>query len=269
MHKEVNKFLIIPCDNNLSAINCTSFILPLKEYSVGCEYYFSVDEINEYARTYEVSVLINKFLHASDLENIKKVLNNLKNVKYFFIEDFGLTSIIPKEKTVLYPIHIISNYESINYLNTLGYKNVMISNELTDKELKEIGNKTNSNIFYMYTGVNSIMYSKRELLTAYYDNFNIEERYKYMTMSECVSDYKLKFREEEKSTLVFDDKIFCASAHLNDLNIFNLVVNLNNMSETERNIIIDNYRNKDLYKMLDCNNRFLEENIVYKVGDLK
>ena len=76
----------------------------------------------------------------------------------FIVEDIGLTSIIEKDRYIMYENHILSNYKAINYLNDLGYKNVVINNDLTISEIKEIINKTKSNIYYFYINKNSLMY---------------------------------------------------------------------------------------------------------------
>ena len=45
--------------------------------------------------------------------------------------------------------------------------------------------------------------------------------------------------------------------------------NFNNINSDDKNIILANLYNKDLYKLVDSDFKFLEEKIMYKVGDLK
>ena len=144
------EFLIIPNTKDLSEYKCSSFILPLKDFSVGFEIGYTIDEINELSEKYNISVIINKFIHKKDLDFIRKELFKFSDkINYFFIEDFSLINYLPNEKLVISPNHIISNYYSVNYLNELGYNSVMISNELTIDELVEIKNNTKSNLFDM------------------------------------------------------------------------------------------------------------------------
>ncbi len=268
MRKEIN-FNIIPNDNNLNEYKTDSFILPLKGFSVGFDKYFEIEEINKYSTIYNISVIINKFLHSEDLKELKKIIKGFKNVKNFYIEDFAISNLIDKEKIVLFPNHIISNYYGINYLKSLSFKNVVISNELTIDELKEIKNNTTSNIFYFYLNKNNIMYSKRELLTNYYDNYNIKNRKNKLNVKEEVSNHDLLIYEEEKSTSVFNNKIFCASKYLSDLKSFNLIINFNNIDSDTKKLILNNLNNKELYKLIDSDFKFLEDKIMYKVGDIK
>lgn len=264
------EILIVPNDKNLESYKCNSFILPLKGYSIGFDTYFDVDEINNFSSFYNVSIIINKFLHKNSLETIKKeLLKFSNNIKYFFIEDFSLLGYLPKENAVLYPNHIISNYYSVNYLNELGFNNIIISNELTIEELKEIDRNTNSNLFYMYLSKNNLMYSRRNLLTNYYENYEIEDRKNSILVNESVSNHELLIKEESDGTLVFNNKIFCASKYLNDLDNYNLIINFSNIKESDKKIIIDNLNDEKLYKLIDSDFYFLENEIAYKVGDLK
>ena len=267
--RKKKEILIIPNDKILESYKCNSFILPLKDYSIGFDAYFNIDEINKFSSFYNVSVIINKFLHKNSLESIKKELLKFDDsINYFFIEDLSLINYLPNEKVVIYPNHIISNYYSVNYLKELGFNNVTISNELTIDELKEINKNTNSNLFYMYLSKNNLMYSRRNLLTNYYENYSIDGN-DSLLVNEAVSNHELLIKEESDGTLIFNNKIFCASKYLDDLNNFNLIINLSNIDNDTQKTIIDNLDNRDLYKLIDSDFYFLENKIAYKVGDLK
>lgn len=263
------RYFIIPNDKNLNEYNNDSFILPLKNFSVGFDTYFDTDEINAFSHSFNVSIIINRFIHEKDLEIIKKELLKFDNIEYFFIEDFSLINYIPKEKIVLFPNHIISNYYSINYLKELGFNNVLVSNELTIEELNEIKNNTKSNLFYNFITKNNLMYSKRELLTNYYNNYGIDERKDKIIVNESVNNHELIIKEDEKATTIFNNKIFCASKYSKELSDYNFVINFSNINDDIKKIILNNINNKDLYRLIDCDFYFLENKIVYKVGDLK
>ena len=46
--RKKKEILIIPNDKILESYKCNSFILPLKDYSIGFDTYFNIDEINKY-----------------------------------------------------------------------------------------------------------------------------------------------------------------------------------------------------------------------------
>ena len=63
-------YYIIPNNKNLNIIN-ENLILPLKDFSIGFDVYFTTNEINEISKNKSVSVIINKFLHKKDIDVIK------------------------------------------------------------------------------------------------------------------------------------------------------------------------------------------------------
>lgn len=260
----MNNFYIIP---NNKDILLNNLILPLEDYSIGFDVYYKVEEINKLSEKYNISVIINKFMHKTDIENIGGILNKLINIKYFFIEDLGLTYFIPKEKVVISQNHIINNYDSINYFKELGFLSVLINNDLTIEEIKEIISNTSSNLFMYFISKNNLMYSKRHLISAFsdYKNKLLDNK---KEISEKVSNYKLLIKEEECGTCIFNSKIFSANKYLDDIACINKIINLSNINEEKTKIILNNYNNKDLDKLLEVDNYFLENKIAYKVGDL-
>lgn len=258
------KYLLIPKSNYENYFfDFFGIILPLKNYSIGFDYYFSVDEINELAKKTNVYVIINKFLHSKEIKEIKKVVNQIKNIKAYFIEDMGLTNIISKEQTIIYQNHILNNYESVNYLNTLGYQKCVISNELTINELKEIKDKTESELYYFLINRNMLLYSKRKLITNYMLNFNIKEETKKLNIKEKVSNHELIIKEENGSSVIFNKKIFSASSYQKDINYDYFIININNMEDEEIKEILKNYKSGNIN--LDTDNYFLLNEIGYKV----
>lgn len=260
----MNNFYIIPNNKDILLDN---LILPLEDYSIGFDVYYKVEEINKLSEKYNISVIINKFMHKTDIENIGGILNKLINIKYFFIEDLGLTYFIPKEKVVISQNHIINNYDSINYFKELGFTSVLINNDLTIEEIKEIISNTSSNLFMYFISKNNLMYSKRHLISAFSDyKNNVLDNKK--EISEKVSNYKLLIKEEKCGTCIFNSKIFSANKYLDDLTSINKIINLSNINKEETNIILNNFKSKELNKLLEVDNYFLENKIAYKVGDL-
>lgn len=264
-----NKILIIPNNKSLSSYNYTSFILPFKNYSIGFDVYFDVNEINELSSNYNIYIIINKFMHKNDISEIKKVINKLNNIKGFFIEDFGLIDIIGKERVILYQNHIVNNYTAINYLKSIGFNNVVVSNELTFKEIKKIKENTNSKLYYFLINKNIIMYSKRSLLSNYYKNYNLDSKNNIIVLSESLKKHKLILKEEEDQSVIYNYDTFCGSKYLDIIKDYDfLIVNLTLLSEEESKIILNNIDNKDLYSMINIDYYFLENEIKYKVKDL-
>lgn len=263
----MNDFYVIP--NNKDVI-FNNLILPLKDYSIGFDVYYTVSEINSLSRKLNISVIINKFLHKEDIKNIINIINELEidNIKYIFVEDLGLVSLLDNDKVVVSQNHIINNYDSINYFKSLGYSNILVNNDLTINELEEIISKTSSNLFMYFISKNNLMYSKRRLLTAF-SNYKNSDISKKEVITEKVSNYKLIIKEEKCGTCIFNKRIFAGNKYMSELSSVNKIVNLSNMDEFETKTILKYMDKVNLSDYIEIDDYFLDNVIPYKVGDIK
>ncbi len=243
-----------------------TFLLPLEEYSVGCDVYFNIDEINMYSNEYTIYVYMNKFLH-KEIDKFNVDLFN-KNIK-FIVEDIGLVNKIESDRLVLYENHILSNYKAINYLRDLSIFNVVINNDLTIKELETIDKNTSSNIYYFYVSKNILMYSRRPLVSSYKKHFNIDNNDNEYLLKEKTTHKELDIKEEKYSSVVRYNKIFCASKYLDKLKNMNLIYDFSSIDDINEKMILENIDNNKLCDLIDSDYYFLENDIKYKVGDIK
>lgn len=263
----MNDFYVIP--NNKDVI-FNNLILPLKDYSIGFDVYYTVSEINSLSKKLNISVIINKFLHKEDIKNIINIINELEidNIKYIFVEDLGLVSLLDNNKVVVSQNHIINNYDSINYFKSLGYSNILVNNDLTINELMEIISKTSSNLFMYFISKNNLMYSKRRLLTAF-SNYKNSDISKKEVITEKVSNHKLIIKEEKCGTCIFNKRIFAGNKYISELSSVNKIVNLSNMDEFETKTILKYMDKVNLSDYIEIDDYFLDNVIPYKVGDIK
>lgn len=263
----MNDFYVIP--NNKDVV-FNNLILPLKDYSIGFDVYYTVSEINSLSKKLNISVIINKFLHKEDIKNIINIINELEidNIKYIFVEDLGLVSLLDNNKVVVSQNHIINNYDSINYFKSLGYSNILVNNDLTINELKEIISKTSSNLFMYFISKNNLMYSKRRLLTAF-SNYKNSDILKKEVITEKVSNHKLIIKEEKCGTCIFNKRIFAGNKYISELSSVNKIVNLSNMDEFETKTILKCMDKVNLSDYIEIDDYFLDNVIPYKVGDIK
>lgn len=263
----MNDFYVIP--NNKDVV-FNNLILPLKDYSIGFDVYYTVSEINSLSKKLNISVIINKFLHKEDIKNIFNIINKLEidNIKYIFVEDLGLVSLLDNNKVVVSQNHIINNYDSINYFKSLGYSNILVNNDLTINELKEIISKTSSNLFMYFISKNNLMYSKRRLLTAF-SNYKNSDILKKEVITEKVSNHKLIIKEEKCGTCIFNKRIFAGNKYISELSSVNKIVNLSNMDEFETKTILKYMDKVNLSDYIEIDDYFLDNVIPYKVGDIK
>lgn len=263
------EFIILPKRKELKLYEeygFNTFILPLKDYSIGFNVYFDIDEINKIAKCNTVYVIMNRLLHKQVYDfDLSKFDDNIK----FIVEDIGLLSFIPRNRIILYEHHILSNYKAVNYLNTLGINSVVINNDLTIDELMKINNECKSNIFYFYVSKNTLMYSRRALVSNFNKYYNINSNENYYNLNEKSSHHKLIVKEEKTGSVILNDRIFCSSKYLNKLKCFNLIINLTDIDDISEKIILSECESDSLCNLIDSDYYFLENDIKYKVGDLK
>ena len=267
----MQKKIILPNKRNLKfykKYDINTFLLPLEGYSIGCDVYFDVNTINQYAKDYEVYVFMNKLLHR-DIESFRTIYPKFDKSIKFVIEDIGLTDVIDKDRFVLYENHILSNYKAINYLDKLGINNFVINNDLTIDEIKEIIKRTNADLYYFYVSKNMIMYSRRNLVSSFNDHYKINKDKDSYVLDEISTHKILNIKEEMSGSTVRYSKIFCASKYLKDMNELFLIYDFSGIDGLNEKMILENLDNEKLCDLIDSDYYFLENDIKYKVGDIK
>lgn len=267
MQKEV---IILPNKKDLSIYekyNLNTFLLPLNGYSIGFNCSFEIDEINELSEKYNIYVLVNKFLHLgiSDFREIYPLFN--ENIK-FIVEDIGLNEVIDKDRLILYENHIVSNYKAINFLNSVGFSNIVINNDLTISEIDEILENCESNLYYFYVSKNMLMYSRRNLVSNYNSHFKLDNGSDKYNLVEKVSKQILEINDFDGGSVVRYHKIFCASKYIDRIKM-NRIFDFTDIDSVSEEIILSNIDSSNLCDLIDSDYYFLENDIKYKVGDLK
>lgn len=267
-----NKLCIPKNKEQIKTINehgFNSFILPIKNISVGFETFFTLEEAKNISENNDVYLIINKLFHYDEIDKTIELLSSISYVKGFIIEDLGLINRLKDKNVILFQNHLNMNYEAINYYNDLGIKSVVLTNELTINEIEEIKNKVNSDLYYFMISKNNIMYSRRKLITNYLDYFNLENNKEYYEIRESVSKYKLLVCETEDGTVFINDKIFSGYGKLTELkNLINyFIYNFSYIDEKECNIILKNIDSLNLNEQIEFDDYFLNNEINYKVKE--
>ena len=242
--------------NDFKKVGITTFLFPLKDYSIGYESYYTKDEINSINE--EKYVLVNRLLNTKEIEEIKEILPKLK-CKGIIFEDVGLINVLkdaPFEK-ILFMNHFNCNSYSINY-NLEYVDSVFVSNELTYNEYKIITEKVNKKVILNVFGYNQIMYSKRKLLTNFNKEFNLKETYDNIIKDQN-SDVKFKIIEQNDETIILSSKIFDGRRLLDLNNVKYFYINSSFISKED---IIKFINNEDVNGTDDG---FLEKATIYKV----
>lgn len=239
-------------------VGITTFLFALKEYSVGYEKTFSIEEINSINET--KYVLVNRILNTKEIDNIKSIINNLDCDGIVF-EDIGLINIIKNKEKILFINHFNCNSLSIN--NYLKYvDSVVVSNELTYDEYENISNKVDKEIILNIFGYNQIMYSKRSLLSNYNSHFKQEKTF-FNEIKDQNSPIKFKILEQNGETIVLSNNIFDGRRLLNLNNIRYYYLNT---SYINLNIVLKFINNE---KIDNSDEGFLDKPSYYKLKEVE
>lgn len=140
-----------------------------------------IDEIKEaceYAHKLEkkVYVTVNIVFHNEDIVGLKEYLLELEKcgVDAIIVSDPLVISIVHENKINI-PIHISTqystvNYETVNFWKSLGVERVVLGRELNKQEIKEIIDKTGMDTEIFVHGAMCASYSGRCVLSNYFTN---------------------------------------------------------------------------------------------------
>ena len=262
--EEKKKIKLLVSINNIEDINdykkvgISTFVFALKDYSIGYEKAFSLEEINNIEET--KYVLINQVLDNNKMDSLKDILPKIK-VDGFIFEDIGLINVFKelniKGKKILFMNHFNCNFESINVW--LDYvDSVFVSNELTYDEIEEITKKCKKEVVLHVFGYNQIMYSKRKLLSNYYKYNNKSIKYKN-TIKDKASTTCFNVIEDLNGTILLSCKVF-DGRRLLDLE--NVLYYYMNTSYVDKEDVIKFINNENVD---NTDSGFLDKKTIYKL----
>lgn len=131
---------------------------------------FSILEIKEaaeFVHKYDKKLYIttNIFCHDENIEGLDEYILELKdaNVDGIIVADpvifMRVKELAPNIELHLSTQQSVTNYQSVNYFNRLGIKRVVLARELSELEIKDIIDKTNTEIEVFIHGAQCVSYS--------------------------------------------------------------------------------------------------------------
>ena len=199
----------------LAKSNIYGIIINIKNLAVSANYYADIDALKDIiskSQGKKIMVCLNKIMHEEDLPLLEKTLielNNLNIDKVLFY-DLSVIEIVKRLKLnldlVIYQDHLNASFLSNNFYYDRGIKYSYLTSDITDEEIKEIKNNSKMKIFLTVYGYLPIFFSKRKLLTSYFDCFTKDKNdNSYYLKSD--SDYYNIMEEDDGTTIYTKDKI--------------------------------------------------------------
>ena len=244
-------------------IGINNFLFAVNYFSIGYNS-FDINDIKDLdCNKY---LLINRIFNSSDIDKFKNIVPLLNNFDGIIFEDIGVYNILKNSniKLIWNQNHFATNIISIN--NWLSLVNsVVISNELTFEEVKNIIDNVDRPIILNVFGKNNIMYSRRHLLSNFDDYFNIK-RDNEVIIRDNISKCEFLVREYDLGSVFFNNTYFNIYKYLNKFNDNNIMYYLIYPFGSSFDDMV-NYINTGDFDMSD--DGFMNKKTIYKLGDKK
>jgi len=220
------KLLVEPSSKELLYLNQVSgIILPLKSFAVESSVFFSLEDIERISYEFrgEIFVKINKNLENDDIECVREILlflDNL-NIQGVFFYDLALLQLKKelglKTNLVWNQTHMVNNYMTCNYYFDRGVRYALLGKEITLEEICEIINKSKITCMVEVVSRPSVAFSKRRLVTNYYQNLERGSYSRELKVREKVTDSYYRVVEDNNGTTFYLDEITNGTGIIKDL----------------------------------------------------
>ncbi len=244
--------------NKYLEMKANAFIFGIKDYSINATSVVNVKTLahlkKKLPNNVKIFVSIDKNIFNKDLKKLKKILIELEKIKIDGILFYDISLLNLRDSLELKTPFIwnqnffVVNYETINYYkDKLNVDSCVLSNEITKEEIKEIASNTKSNLFINAFGYQLMAYSKRKLITSYFNNIKkINLKHEHI-LKDKNGMYMIK--EEKNGTAFISKKIL---NYLNEVKDFKKY-GVNYIILDEKNI-----PNKIFLKVIKCFRSVLE-----------
>jgi hypothetical protein len=249
--------------NNLKKVGIKNFLFPLKDFCVGYQNTYSIEEIEDNS-----FILINRILDNNSLDKLENILkNNANKIKGIVYDDFGVLYLINKLNldviTINYQNHFGTNYESINEMLKHN-DSVVVSTDLTHEEITEITKKTNKEVTLFLFGLVPVMYSRRTLLKNFYNEFKLPIKTKE-EIYEKISDNRFIMVENEYGTVGYQKNYYNGFELIDSDNVIYFLVNPLYLSNEQELDLVDNIKNKKFSLDIPNDTGFLHKETIYNL----
>lgn len=246
--------------NNLSEIEeykkigINNFLFAVDEFSLGYPT-FPLSSIPDDSYLY-----LNRVMDTKAIDDFKKIIPELKRFKGIIFEDLGIFNILKNKgyNLIWFQNHFTTNKASLTYYINNGCISAVLSNEITESEIRENIKSLPHKLILNVLGKNNIMYSRRTLLT----NFNKHEHLDNFNDMELKTKNSSFFaKESEYGTLLFNNEYFNYIPFANTLDddlMFYLILNLDMSPSKIKDILNDSNFGND---------GFLNKKTVYKMSE--
>lgn len=264
----ISKILINVVDikyiDDYRKVGVSAFLFALEGYSVGYNTY-SLEEINKMDVSNKY-IIINRLLDCNDVDNLREVLKDVKDVKGIVYEDIAVYQLIKELKIdvemIFFQNHLGTNSRSVNFwLDRVD--SIFLSNEITSDEIKNILKSVKREACVHLYGHNQVMYSRRLLLSNWSQEFNIPFVDKNI-IEDKATHVRFRAMENNYGTVMYSDNIFNGRELLGLDNIKYYYVN---PMLIDHDLVMDFLNNLEGHTDESEDNGFLNRETIYKLKE--
>ena len=231
----------------------------------------------------KIYVLMNQLYHQDRISALKEALIQLNTLKIdgLFFQDFGLLNLVQENHlnfSMIYaPDTLNTNHQTLNTLSTLGIDGFFLSGQLHLDEVDTIVSETKSPCIVPVHGVQYIAYSKRKLLTNYFDQINKPQPVGYKEHLVMKVNNKEEYSyiyEDHSGTHVYTTNELCTLG-MNMPGDYGYIETLY-LDKDYVLDVIDHYLAQDSYEAFvsshpdhHYDHGFIEDGTVYKIEDVR
>ena len=253
------------------------YIFGLKDYSVNFLNTYNLDELKDLIiklkeKNKEIYISINKNLHNKEINELRKILIEIDNLNIngIMYADNGFITLKKelnlKTNLIWYQEHLTTSYSSINTYKEFGIDSVVISNDITIHEVKEIIDNTNSKLYYMIFGYLPMFISERNQIKNYENYFKLQGSTEY---NYFVNDnIKYPIIDNNLGTFAFSSlPIFAYQEYLEIKDKIDYVILSDLFIDNDTYIkVLDKVKNeKNINLNIETSPNFLYRDTIYKV----
>ena len=218
------KLLIETKDKKKKFDSCDGLILALQDFSVESVCYYTLEEIQTIKKSFsgEIFVKVNRNFMNEDIDSLKEALKALEAMKVdgVFFYDLAVLQIVREEHLSLPLVwnqtHMVHNTRTCDYYHDRGVEYALLGKELTLEEIKEMILQSKIKCMVEVVSLPSVAFSKRKLVTHYYQDLGEKGEKKLHVKEKVTGDY-YHVIEDSYGTCFYLDKITNGTSVIEEL----------------------------------------------------
>ena len=251
------------------------YILGINNFSIGFGINYDVNKIKEIKEKFidkKIFVSLNKPIFNNELDMYKSILLKLDKLGLdgIIIGDIAALTYNLNTNIILDQMHLNNSYYTINHYFNNNVGGIMLTNDITKKEINEIKKNTSALLFKKVFGYTHLSSSNRKLISNYKEHFNKNDSSNSYLICEKNHNNYYKIYEDNFGTHILSDKPINLLNELDDLNVDYIIIDSFFINENISDVInayLNNDKSKycEINKKYNSNDGFINEETIYKV----